>query len=68
MSSTKEVRKLLDGSAVLRLWPEVGGILGLSRGATYDAAAKGDIRTIHVGRLLKVPSAWLRRKLELDER
>jgi hypothetical protein len=66
--STKEARKLLEGSAVLRLWPEVGSILGLSRGATYDAAAKGDIKTIPVGRLLKVPSDWLRRKLEFDEK
>jgi hypothetical protein len=68
MSSTKEARKLLESNAVLRLWPEVGSILGLSRGATYDAAARGDIKTVDMGRLKKVPSAWLRRKLELDER
>jgi hypothetical protein len=67
--STKEVRKLLEGSAVLRLWPEVGGdILGLSRNGAYQAAQRGDIKTVDMGRLKKVPSAWLRRKLELDER
>jgi len=45
MSSTKEVRKLLESRALLPLWPEVGkNILGLSRGATYDAATRGDIR------------------------
>jgi hypothetical protein len=67
-ASMKEVRKLLDGSAVLPLWPEVGSILGLSRGATYDAAAKGDIRTVDMGRLKKVPTPWLRQILGLDEK
>jgi len=63
-----EIRKLLNENAVLRLWPETGKlILGLSRGATYSAAAKGDIKTVSFGRLRKVPTAWLRQKLGLDE-
>jgi hypothetical protein len=45
MASANEVRKLLDGRALLPLWPETGkNILGLSRGATYDAAARGTSR------------------------
>jgi hypothetical protein len=28
---------------------------GLSRNAAYDAAARGDIPTIRIGRLLRVP-------------
>jgi hypothetical protein len=69
MRSMREVRKLLEGSAVLPLWPEAGGdILGLSRNATYDAAQRGDIKTVGMGRLKKVPTAWLRRKLELDDK
>jgi hypothetical protein len=68
IASRKEVRKLLESCALLPLWPEVGSILGLSRGATYDAAARGDIKTVDLGRLKKVPSDWLRRKIEMDER
>jgi hypothetical protein len=37
---------------------------GLSRGASYEAAARGDIPTIRVGRLLRVPIAAMDRKLE----
>ena len=62
-----KVQKMLAESAVLPLWPEVGQLLGLSRGSTYKAAEDGTIRTISIGRLKKVPTAWLRRKLELDE-
>jgi len=63
-----EIKKLLNENAVLRLWPETGKlILGLSRGATYSAAAKGDIKTVSFGRLRKVPTAWLKAKLGLDE-
>ena len=58
--------KLLKKNAVLPLWPEAGQILGLKRGATYTAARSGDIRTIRIGRLHKVPTAWLRQKLGLD--
>jgi hypothetical protein len=63
-----KVRELLDGNAVLPLWPHTGKtILGLSRGATYAAAARGEIKTIRLGRLKRVPTAWLRQKLGLDE-
>jgi len=61
-----EVRKLLDEKLVLSLWPETGEILGLSRGATYEAARRGDIKTLKIGRLKRVPSAWLRQKLGLE--
>jgi hypothetical protein len=68
MSSTNEVRKLLESRALLPLWPEVGkNILGLSRGATYDAAQRGDIKTVRLGRLKRVPSVWLKSKLGFDE-
>ena len=38
--------------------------LGLSRGASYQAAADGLIPTIRVGRLLKVPIVAMERLLE----
>jgi hypothetical protein len=36
---------------------------GLSRGGSYDAAKRGDIPTIRIGRLLRVPVAALERRL-----
>jgi hypothetical protein len=66
--TTDEVKKLLNSRALLPLWPETGrDILGMSRGGTYDAAARGDIKTIRLGRLKRVPSAWLKAMLGLDE-
>jgi hypothetical protein len=55
-----DAQKLLEEKLVLPLWPETGEILGLSRGATYEAARRGEIKTLDVGRLKKVPTAWLR--------
>jgi len=37
---------------------------GLSRNAAYDAAARGEIPTIKIGRLLRVPVRALERMLE----
>jgi hypothetical protein len=62
-----DVNKLLKEKAVFPLWPETGRVLGLCRGATYAAAAKGDIKTIRLGRLLRVPTAWLRAQLDLQD-
>jgi hypothetical protein len=49
---------------VMPLWPDAGQALGLSRNATYDAARRGQIPTIRLGKLLKVPTAALNRMLE----
>ena len=62
-----EIRRLLNENAVLPLWPQTGKMLNLSRGGTYAAAARGDIKTIQLGRLKRVPSAWMKAKLGLDE-
>ncbi len=35
--------------------PVAGGIVGLSRNASYAAAVRGDLPTLRIGRLLKVP-------------
>lgn len=43
--------------------PEAGRILGLSRNAAYDAAARGEIPTIRIGKRLLVPKAALERLL-----
>jgi hypothetical protein len=44
--------------------PEAGRVYyGLSRNGSYDAAERGDIPTVHVGRLLKVPVNMMEQKL-----
>lgn len=58
---------LAEDQPTLTIWPEAGGAIGLSRSATYDAAARGDIPTIRIGRRILVPTAALRRMLQLDE-
>jgi excisionase family DNA binding protein len=44
--------------------PEAGRLLGLSRNGSYEAARRGDIPTIRIGRLLVVPKAPFHRMLE----
>jgi len=45
--------------------PEAGRVyFGLGRNGSYDAAKRGDIPTIKVGRLLRVPVAAMERRLE----
>lgn len=44
--------------------PEAGQFyFGLSRNGSYEAAARGDIPTIRVGKLLRVPRIAMDRKL-----
>jgi len=50
----------------LPVWPDAGRALGLSRGATYDGVARGDIPSIRVGRRVLIPTAALRRLVGLD--
>jgi hypothetical protein len=61
-----ELEKKLRENVVLPLWPDTGQALRLGRNSTYSAAEKGDIETISFGRLKRVPTSWLRRKLGLD--
>ncbi|GAA2746072.1 helix-turn-helix domain-containing protein [Kitasatospora cinereorecta] len=46
--------------------PEAGRLLGLQKAASYNAARRGDIPTISVGRRLLVPTAKLRALLGID--
>lgn len=44
--------------------PEAGAKLGLGRNASYAAAKRGDIPTIKIGRLLRVPICALEQILD----
>ncbi len=45
--------------------PEAGKrYFGLCRNAAYDAAARGEIPTIRIGRLLRVPVRLMERMLD----
>jgi len=45
--------------------PQAGReFFGLSRNAAYKAAQRGEIPTVRIGRLLRVPVVALERKLE----
>jgi excisionase family DNA binding protein len=45
--------------------PEAGHrYFGLSRGASYEAASRGEIPTVRIGRLLRVPVRALERMLD----
>jgi len=48
--------------------PEAGRLLGLSRNGSYEAAKRGEIPTIKVGRLLLVPKVAFHRMLECGNR
>jgi excisionase family DNA binding protein len=43
------------GDRLVYTVPEAGRLLGLGRNAAYEAAKRGDIPTIRMGRLLRVP-------------
>jgi hypothetical protein len=48
--------------------PEAGRLyFDLSRNASYEAARRGDIPTIKIGRLLRVPVGAMERKLETQQ-
>ncbi len=46
---------------------EAAQILGVSRTVAYESARKGQLPTIKMGKRLLVPTAALRRLLQLDE-
>jgi hypothetical protein len=59
-----ELKELL--AKVVIAVPQAGNVLGLSRNASYEAARRGDIPTIRVGRLLKVPTAAFKAKFQIE--
>jgi hypothetical protein len=54
----------IRSNLVVPLWPHAGKALGLSRGSTYAAAERGQIPTIRIGRVLRVPTRSLEQMLD----
>ena len=44
--------------------PHAGKLLGYSRNTAYDAAKRGELPTIRLGRKIRVPKAALQRLLD----
>lgn len=51
MTTLSEVSHL----ATIRVWPDAGQLLGLSKAAAYRAAETGELPTLRMGRRLLVP-------------
>ena len=57
--------KIISAQAKTLSVPEAGKIYyGLGRGASYAAAENGQIPTIRIGKLLRVPIIAMERRLE----
>ncbi|MFI5720197.1 DNA-binding protein [Nocardia sp. NPDC051750] len=46
---------------------DTGKLLGVSRSTAYTVVANGEWPTIRVGHLIRIPSVWVRKQLQLDE-
>jgi hypothetical protein len=57
-----------DTTVLVMTVPEAGAKLGLGRNASYEAAARGEIPTIRIGKLLKVPIVSFDRMLDPQAR
>jgi len=63
----KEIIDAILTRPTVEVWPFAGPPLGYrSKSAAYDAARKGLIRVIEMGRKRPVPTRWLRHVLGLD--
>jgi hypothetical protein len=62
-----KIRRDIMTKLTVPLWPTAGKALGLGRSSTYEGARTGEIETIKVGRRQPVSTAFLRRKLGLEE-
>jgi excisionase family DNA binding protein len=57
-------RTATDEESLVYEIPEVARLLGMSRNAAYEAARRGDIPTIRIGKLIRVPKHALNQILE----
>ena len=63
LPSIEECMEEIRTKPTVAPWPTLGVALELSKGGTYDALRRGDFETLRVGKLIKVITAPLRKKL-----
>jgi hypothetical protein len=61
-----QVIPLAEERPTIPLWPDAGRALGLGRSSTYASAERREIPTLRIGGRVVVPTAALRRMLQLD--
>jgi hypothetical protein len=66
LPTLEEALEEIRTKPLVNLWPTVGVAYGVSRGTIYDAAARGEIDVLEVGRLKKAVSSSIRRKLGIE--
>lgn len=54
----------IENESLVYQVPEAGAKLGLTRNGSYAAAKRGDIPTIKIGKLIRVPKAAFHKMLE----
>lgn len=52
------------GRRLIRVWPDFGQALSVSRSKAFDIAASGEVRTVRLGRSLRVPIEEIDRLIE----
>ncbi len=64
----EEVLQDIRTKTVVPVWPHLGMVLNVSRTGVYDAIARNEFPEVfRVGRMLKVASAPLRKRLGIEE-
>ena len=58
LPATAEVAAVLDGRLLLTV-PQAARVLGVSRSLMYELMERGEITSIHVGRLRRAPASSL---------
>jgi hypothetical protein len=66
MMTDEELRQQIMTKLTVPIWPHTCKALGVGRDVGYQAANRGEIPTVSVGRRKPVPTTWLRRKLGLE--
>jgi hypothetical protein len=61
-----EMMKAIMSRPTVPLWPHAGWAHNLSRGGTYQAANRGEIATIKLGRKRPALTGPLRKKLQME--
>lgn len=57
----------IRGKSTVPLWPDAAQVLGCSRNVAYEAARRGDIPTLRLGRNIRVPVPKLLAMLGVDD-